>query len=171
MRGGVYHSTTLIAVALLLLILFVSVGYFFLIPIQENTTEPTAAIGELEQNRDSWARERPLSFRYVVQRTCYCSREHVTPYVVTDRQGQRSAAFIASVESASGEFLDAPSDPIWISDIFNLTAEAIESNDGAVIEVSFDRRFGYPQNVIINGRQPDSNMRYEIRDFEVIEPR
>ena len=171
MQRGVYHSTTLIAVVLLLLILFVSVGYFFLIPIQENATEPTASITELEQNRNNWARESPLSFRYVVQRTCYCSREYVTPFVVTDRQGLRSAAFLTSVESGSGEFLDAPSDPIWISDIFDLTANAIESNDGAVIEVSYDRRFGYPKIVIISGRQPDSNMRFEIRDFEVIEPR
>jgi hypothetical protein len=171
MQRGVYHSTTLIAVALLLLFLFVSVGYFFMIPMQENVAEPSASIEELEQNRITWTRERPLSFRYVVQRTCYCSREFITPYVVTDRQGQRSATFLTSVESGSGDFLDGPSDPIWISDIFDLTATAIDSNDGAIVEVRYDRRFGYPEMVNIDSRQPDGDMHYEVRDFEVIEPR
>ncbi len=169
MRQGVFQSTTLIAVVLLLLILFVSVAYFFLIPQPGEPPLQTAMISELQQKQLDWENSRPLSYRYVVERGCYCSQEYRTPYIVTEERGRKAAAFLVSVESGSGEFLNAPPEPVWISDIFGELTQAIESAAGPVVEIIYDSRYGYPALVNIQYPQPDAGMRYEIRDFEVLE--
>lgn len=169
MRQGVYQSTTLIAAVFLLLILFVSVGYFFLIPPPDEAPQQSAIIRELQENRLAWENSRPLSYRYVVERSCYCSQEYVTPYIATEEQGRKTAEFLVSVESGTGEFLSEPSEPLWISDIFDELAKAIEADAQPVVEVTYDSRYGYPASVNIRYPQPDAGMRYEIRDFEVLE--
>ena len=169
MRHGEYQSTTLIAVVLLLLILFVSAGYFFLIPQPGEPPQQTAMSGKLQESQLTWENNRPLSYRYVVQRSCYCSLEYLTPYIVTEERGRKTAAFLVSVESDSGEFLNSPPEPAWISDIFGELTNAIESEAGPVVDVIYDRRYGYPASATIQYPQPDAGMRYEIRDFEVLE--
>jgi hypothetical protein len=84
MRQGVYQSTTLIAGVFLLLILFISVGYFFLIPPPDEPPQVSTLVSELQENQRAWEDSRPLSYRYVVERSCYCSREYVTPYIATE---------------------------------------------------------------------------------------
>jgi hypothetical protein len=170
-RQGVYESTTLIAVVLLLLILFVSVGYFFLIPQPGEPPHQSTLIRALQQNQSVWENSRPLSYRYVVQRSCYCSKEYVTPYIVTEESGRKTAEFLVSVETGTGEFLSEPPEPVWISDIFGELTKAIESEVQPVVEVIYDGRYGYPASVDIQYPQPDTNMRYDIRDFEVLEYR
>jgi len=169
MRQGVYQSTTLIAAVFLLLILFVFVGYFFLIPPPDEAPQQSAIIRELQENRLAWENSRPLSYRYVVERSCYCSQEYVTPYIATEEQGRKTAEFLVGVESGTGEFLSEPPEPLWISDIFDELAKAIEADAQPVVEVTYDSRYGYPASVIIRYPQPDAGMRYEIRDFEVLE--
>jgi len=169
MRQAVYQPTTLIAGVLLLLILFVSVGYFFLIPPPDEQPQQSTIINELQESRLAWENSRPLSYRYVVERSCYCSQEYVTPYIATAEQGRKTAEFLISVESATGEFLSQPPEPVWISDIFGELTKAIESESRPVVEVVYDSRYGYPASVNIQYPQPDAGMRYEIRDFEVLE--
>jgi hypothetical protein len=93
----------------------------------------------------------------------------VTPYIATEEQGRKTAEFLVSVESDTGEFLSEPPEPVWISDIFDELAKAIEADAQPVVEVIYDSRYGYPASVSIRYPQPDAGMRYEIRDFEVLE--
>jgi hypothetical protein len=168
-RKGVYQSTTLVAVALLLLILFVSVGYFFLIPQTEQSQANTAMLRRMQLNKAKWENNKPLSFRYVVRRSCYCEAEAVTPYVATEERGVKTAVFRIEVESASGEFLSSPPNPVWIADIYAELADAIASAEAPLIEVSYDGKLGYPATVNIRYPMPDAYVRYDIQDFELIE--
>jgi hypothetical protein len=168
-RQSVYLPTTLIAGVLLLLILFVSGGYFFLIPPPDEQPQQSTIINELQESRLTWENSRPLSYRYVVERSCYCSQEYLTPYIATEEHGRKTAEFLVSVESGTGEFLSEPPQPAWISDIFGELAKAIESEARPVVEVVYDSHYGYPASVNIQYPQPDAGMRYEIRDFEVLE--
>ncbi len=171
MRSGVYQSTTLLAVVVLLLILFVSAGYFFLIPSPDRSTDFDSMLIELNENRADWNNNRPLSYRYVVRRSCFCEAIVASPYVATERRGQKTAAFRVDVESGSGEFLDTPPGPVWIEDIFAELIEAMGVNPSPVIEIRYDARYRYPASVHIRYAQPDSYVAYDIQDFEVLEHR
>ena len=170
-RKSVYQSTTHVAVALLLLILFVSVGYFFLIPQAEFAQEDSAMLAEMRARQASWEQNKPVSFRYVVRRSCDCSVEVVTPYVATEERGYKTAAFRIEVESGSGEFLSSPPDPVWIADIYSELGEAFASADSPLIDVSYDGMYGYPTTVNIRYSIVDAHVRYDIQDFEIIEHR
>lgn len=168
---GVYQTTTHVAVALLLLILFVSVGYFFLIPQPGNSPENSAMFTEMKARQASWEQNKPLSFRYVVRRSCFCGPEALTPYVATEERGYKTAEFRVEIESGAGEFLKSPSNPAWISDIYSELADAFASENDPLIEVSYDSQLGYPVSVDIRYPMPDAYVRYEIQDFEIIEHR
>jgi len=171
MRRGTYQPTTFLAVVLLLLILFVSAAYFVFIPQPDSAQRSGAMLAELRTNQDTWENSRPVSYRYVVHRSCHCGPVDITPYIATEERGLKSAEFRTEVESGSGDFLSAPPQPVWVSDIFNTLIEAMESDAGPVIEVSYDERYGYPVLADIQYPQPDAYMRYEIRDFEILEHR
>lgn len=171
MRNDTYQSTTLLAVVLLLLILFISSGYLLLIPPPDGTTRPAAMLAELRSNQETWENDRPLSFRYVVRRSCNCGSVVAAPYIATEYRGQKTASFRIDVEDGSGVFLSSPPDPVWISDIFGELVGAMTSEAGPIIEVSYDERYGYPAAVEFRYPQPDAYMRYEIQDFEILEHR
>ena len=168
-RKGVYQSTTHVAVAFLLLILFVFVGYFFMIPQPDESQVNTALHKEMIEQHARWEHNRPLSFRYVVRRSCFCETEAVTPYVATEERGYRTAKFNLEVESSPGEFLNSPPNPVWIDNIYSKLADAFASELKPLIEASYDERLGYPVSVKINYPAPDAYVRYEIQDFEIIE--
>ena len=171
MRGTYFQSTTLIAVAMLLLILFVSAGYMMLIPTDQDRGAGTSAAADLQRNRELWEQNKPRSFRYTVDRSCFCSAEITTPYVATEERGLRRAAFRTEVESSIGEFLDAPEQPIWIDDIFAEIGEAVASDLDPAIDVRYDPDYGYPLVADIRYPMPDAYFKYEVEDFEVLEYR
>ena len=159
------------AVALLLLILFVSVGFFFLIPQPEPSLENGAMLAEMTRQQETWESNKPLSFRYVVRRGCFCEAEAVTPYIATEERGYKTAKFRVEIESGSGEFLTSPPNPVWIDNIFSELADAIASEYEPLIDASYDGQLGYPKTVNIRYPTPDVFVRYDIQDFEIIEHR
>lgn len=169
MRGNNFQATTLIAVAMLLLILFVSAGYMLLIPTADEQNYDSGAAAELQRNRELWERSRPASFRYIVDRSCFCGAEVTTPYRATEERGLKRAAFRTEIESSAGDFLAEPEQPLWIDDIFDQIAEAIASNMETTVDVRYDARYGYPLVADIRYPMPDAYFTYEIQDFEVLE--
>jgi len=157
---GKYHVTSLVAVVLLVLVLFVSVGYFFFLAKPDEQARLLALKAEFETRRAQWAEERPASFRYVVDRACNCPDEDGRAYVVTERGGERSAGFMIPVESVTGVLITVPPHPIWIDDLFGLAGRALES--GEAIEVRYDPDFGFPEWLVLGPAEV-----YEVRDFEV----
>jgi len=171
MRSNNSSTTTLIAVALLLLILFVSVGSLTLLPDAEEPLQDPELVSELLQNLQAWEESRPLSYRYVVQRSCVCQKEDIAAFVATEEHGQKMSAFVVSVESSSGEFLSEPPNPVWIGDIFDELINAVEEDSRPLIEVAYDNHYHFPVSVNIQYASAAASVRYESRDFEVLEHR
>ena len=166
--AGIYQITTFLAVVLLLLILFVSTAYFFVVPTPEKAREQEDALGVLAENRTAWESSQPASFRYVVDRDCNCDPEYVEPYVATEHGSTRAAIFNIEVESASGEFLSSPPDAIWIGDLFELIERSLR--DDRVVEVQYDKDLGFPESLVVHPVQasPGSMYRVHVRDFETL---
>jgi len=171
MRANNSQTTTLIAVALLLLILFVSVGSLTLLPEAEEPLQDPDLVSELLQNLRAWEETRPLSYRYVVQRSCDCPKEDVTAFVATEERDQKMSAFVVSVESSSGGFLSKPPNPVWIGDIFDELVKAVEDDSRPLIEVVYDSRYHFPVSANIQYTSAAASVLYEIWDFEVLEHR
>lgn len=165
-----FQTTTLIAGALLLLILFVSAGYFQMLPLENDAGDNTAS-EELADNYERWQENRPAAFRYVVERTCACAPEFLAPYVASEESGTRLAEFIVEIESADGSFLGAPPQAMWVEDLFAAITTAIEGESGVQVEVRYDTSYGYPRELALIASDPSATLRYEVRDFEVLQHR
>lgn len=166
--GSGFHIITPIAAVILLLIVFVSVGYFVIETIPAVPPDNSEVLRRLETSRSLWARKRPVAFRYVVERDCSCADEIRRPYIVTEQSGQRRAEYPIPVESAGGAQLREPTEPAWLDDVFERIAEA--DAQSLAVTARFDSSFGFPSRVIIRrGAEADEIVEeYEIRDFEVL---
>ena len=163
---GTYQLTTHVAVVLLVLILFVAVGYFFSLAKPDEHASRLAMSEELQENRARWENRRPATFQYVVDRGCDCPDEVSKAYIVTEESGRRATRFPIPVESSTGVMLDAPPNPVWIDDIFELAEKTLRS--GKPIDAYYNHAYGYPERLVLD---PDENsiktsLRFEIRDFE-----
>ena len=166
-KYGLY-ITTPIAAVILLLIVFVSLGYFFLETIPGLPPDNSQVLREMENSRAIWQARRPGSFRYVVDRDCDCASESKRPYVVSETGGQQQAVFPVPVESDDGRQLHAPNDPIWIDDTFALISSADIQNQA--VSARFHPELGFPVEIIIRQKPytADTIATYEIRDFEIL---
>ena len=169
--AGIYQITTFLAVVLLLLILFISAAYFFIIPAPEQATANKDQLTELAANRGTWALRQPASFRYVVDRNCYCDPIYIEPYVAVEERGRKSAAFVIEIESSNGKFVSTPPEPVWIEDLFNLIERSIRGDNH--IDVEYHKELGFPMSIVVrpDPSPPDSEYRVEVRDFEITEYR
>ena len=131
-----YQVTSLIAVVLLLLIVFVSVGYFFFLARPDQFAAQNELSRAFADATALWQERRPAAYRYVVDRQCNCPPEVDRAYVVTvDRDGRR-AAFSIPVESSAGLLLDRPENPVWLETVVDDIARALESGDEITTEES-----------------------------------
>ncbi len=90
------------------------------------------------------------------------------PYVATEDQGNRSATFDIEIESASGEFISTPPEPVWINDLFDLVEQSVR--DEKHVDVEYDKNLGFPVSITVHPdpAPPDSVFRVEVRDFETL---
>lgn len=160
-------SATLIAAVALLLILFVTSAFFFVLPDTRQSPE-LIAIGE--QNRAmhaEWIANRPLEFRYVVDRSCACTTAYTQPYSVISRHGSDDVAWYRPTTDALDP--ETPPEALVIDDLFALIDRA--SAEAASLEVSYNSRFAYPARVVIDWSADldDDGERYDVFDFEVLQ--
>jgi hypothetical protein len=169
--AGIYQLTTFLALVLLLLILFISAAYFFFIPAPDKSSDDGDRLVVLAQRRATWEAERPASFRYVVDRDCYCERTYVEPYVAIEEHGSRSAAFTIEIESPAGDFIAVPPGPVWIDDLFDLIEQSVREEKS--VDVAYHKDLGFPVSIVVHPQPapPDSVYRVEVRDFEILEYR
>lgn len=163
-----YQLATYLAVALSLMLIFVSAGYVLIIANPESARTQDDILEEIELHRATWDTSRPEGYRYVVERDCSCPAEDQKSFIVTEQSGRKSARFPIPVESASGALLTSPPKPVWLDDVFRIAKEA--ANDGRILDIGFDPTLGYPTQVeILRGEDPrEKNDRFEIRDFEIL---
>lgn len=118
-RKSTYQATSLIAVVLLALVIFVSATYFFFLS-PDDSAHREAQLARLQSQRALWEERRPVAYQFVVERHCECPPEYTRPFVVTDEA--------------------------WIDDVFTMVEKAIVA--GEVITVAYDPRFAYPNDVL-----------------------
>jgi len=167
-QKSIFQTTTLLAVVLLLLILFISAAYIFLLPAPDPLADQKQVSSALQEHREKWNDHRPVSYRYVVERTCFCTAAAVEPYVATEQRGLKTAAFPVPFAAESG-LLDSPPYPVWIDDLFRLIEQS--TIDGDAVSAEYDPRFGFPILVDVRRDAADTSDHYEIRDFEILEYR
>jgi len=169
--AGIYQITTFLALVLLLLILFISAAYFFMIPAPEKPTGQGDLLAELATRRSAWEAQRPAAYRYVVDRDCYCERTYTEPYIATQDGDNRFAAFTVEIESASGEFIATPPGAVWIDDLFDLIEQSVREEKA--VDVEYHKDLGYPVSLVVHPEPapPDSVYRVDVRDFEILEYR
>ena len=163
-----YQATSLIAVVLLLMIIFVSVGFFFFLAKPEELALRTAMTESFEAAAARWRERRPPAYRYVVDRYCDCPPEVDRAYVVTVDGSGRRAEFPIPVESSAGLLLDSPPSPVWLSSLMSEIEQTLR--DDRPVEVRDNYLFGYPEFVDLapGAGKPGTVTRFEIRDFEVL---
>lgn len=132
-----FQPTFLIAGVLLLLILFVSAGYFFFLHQAGLSQDQESALTELHERRAEWEDERPPAFHYEVERPA----DDTSPFTVV-------------------EDLDQPDNRALIDEFFVRIEKAMLA--GEPVSVSYDARFGYPNDFTI------ANEVTIVRDFEVL---
>ena len=137
-----FQPTSLIAGVLLLLVVFVSAGYFFLLAGSGLSPEQQTQLAQLHERRDEWREKRPAAFRYEIERECECPLDYIEPFTVI-------------------EYRDEPQNQAWIDEYFEQIEAGIR--DGQNVVVRYDPRFSYPNDFLIAGEQT------YIRDFEVLE--
>lgn len=170
-RGSPYQTTTLIAVALLLLILFASAGYVLMLPDSGGNAARSASSASLESNLALWQSRRPNAFEYVVERSCFCAPDYTRPYRVRERAGQRDTTYASPLSTRDVVDTGPPPEPVGIDELFALLAEAIPQADE--VSAVYDPAFGFPTRITIDWSyaMADEEQRFSIRDFEVIEYR
>lgn len=136
-----YQPTSLIAAVLLLLVVFVSVGYFFFLGDPPVSAEQDALLAKLQVRRSEWEEKRPPAFRYEVERECECPLDYTEPFNVV-------------------EYLDEPDNESWIDDSFDILIVAIQSGD--TVNIVYDPRYSYPNDYSVGDEQT------YVRDFEVL---
>ena len=169
LRRGVFQTTTIIAVALLLLILFVTVAYFFTIPGEQRGDQSRQSLTALQEQRAIWEQRRPAAFRYVVERRCACADALREPYVATETRGERRAEYRRPAQSREGVPGMEPPGPVWINDLFEIAERSLE--DGGQVDIAFDARFSYPASLRIEDDSESGGLpiEYEVIDFEVLD--
>lgn len=170
-RRTPFQVTTLIAVALLLMILFVLVGYFFTITGPGADPARQSQQAEFQTNLELWRSRRPIAFEYIVERSCYCAPDYRRPYRVRERDDGRAAIYASPLEPGSQTVDGDPPEPVWLEDLFVLVGRALTEADE--VRVSYDPAFGFPTNISIDWsqQQADEEQYFVVRDFDVIEYR
>ena len=166
---GSFQTTSLIAVVVLLLILFVTAGWFLIIPVETGSDARSAHMDALHDNRGLWVEQRPSAYKYVVDRDCTCSKYRSEPYLATESTDGKSADFPTHALEKLGDRYAVPEKPVWISDVFRLIELAI--SNGTLDEADYDYALGHPTMVRILPNDTDAGrLAIRVQDFQVVGP-
>ncbi len=161
-----FQAVTLLAGVVMLLIIFVSVGYFFTLPDTEPSTSRSMIYHELDRNRSLWQKSRPDAYEYIVDRNCMlCAPEYREPFRVTHRQSVSEFRFD---DDSSWSGSQNPPEPVDIPALFDRIELALRNERG--VQAFYDADFGFPSIVRIAGESGslDDEMAYDIREFRAL---
>lgn len=154
-----FHIFTLLAGVVLLMVLFVSVGYFYTL---SDTTDITAPrLDELRAKQREWLAKKPPAFRYEVRRDCRCDEAFRAPYIVTEDGPDISFRYSRNLENPNTVLPE----PLTIDEVFALAEDALENADSTI--VLYDALLAFPQTLDIDWSADDADdeLRIEIHSF------
>ena len=162
-QKNAYQGTSLLAGVLLLLFIFVSVGYFYFLQGDDSAT--AAADDAYLVAQAQWDEMRPVAFRYEVIYSASPDGTASTAYKVTEEGSMQYAVY-----KPSGEVLPSstkvPAENVMTVDRL-LAKIASAGHCSATVDASYDPRFGFPTRAEF---ETDDGHRehFVIRDFEVL---
>jgi hypothetical protein len=159
-----FQTATLFAGVVLLLIVFVSAGYFFTIPAQPSAPDISDERRLLlEKSIAKWAKLSKTDLSYVVERDCYCAPDYREPYLVTVRGQDITFSYVRAAADSARRAAQPP-EPLTVEDLFGLVDRAIDSAES--VSVLYNAEFGYPETLTIDWstRIADEDQRFIVRD-------
>lgn len=161
-KPGTYQTTTLVAVVVFVVIIFVVAGYFLIAPKPRS-----AMLEELQEQRLRWDRQAPAAFSYVVDPACVCAPIDDAPYEVREQNGQRTARFLDLSYATSGADDARPENILSIADAFALAESGIAG--ASHVRIDYHRLHAFPTDVIIHwsGLDADDHEGFRIYEFRV----
>ncbi|MBT8078775.1 MAG: hypothetical protein KJO31_09350 [Gammaproteobacteria bacterium] len=162
-KPGIYQTTTLVAVVVFVVIIFVIAGYFLIAPKPRS-----AMLEELRDQRLRWDRQAPAAFSYVVDPACVCAPIEDAPYEVLELNGQRTARFLDLSHATSGADDAGPENILSIADAFALAEAGVAG--ASHITIDYHRLHGFPTDVMIHwsGSDADDHEGFRIYEFRVV---
>lgn len=120
-------------------------------------------LAELELQQAKWRQLRPASYRYGVERLCFCGEDARGPvHVTVDGANVTARTYINSGDPVPAQFVDLfPS----VDGLFDLLREALES-DAHRVDVTYDPISGVPIDFFIDYQQMTAD---EELGFSVVE--
>jgi hypothetical protein len=109
-------------------------------------SSPSGPEGDLEEARRTWSRQGYDSYTFKVSQFCFCVAESRGTFAVTVIRGR--VASVTDVETGAPG-TPGPLVPLTVEALFAKVEDAID-RDAARIEVRYDPRLGYPQEIAID---------------------
>ena len=105
------------------------------------------AMDELERNQSLWERVGPATYRYAVERLCFCGVEARGPVRVAVADGQ----VLSRVYADSGDPVSPPLEDLFptVDGLFDILRDAIERGAHS-IDVTYDPETGVPIDLWID---------------------
>lgn len=153
-------------VAIAVLVVVGIAGGWILLATNKNADAGIAAkVLAIEEKQQYWEEHRPKSFRYILQRQCFCGSELNKPYLVVEQGEWRTAEYVGPYEiGGSGR---RPSKPVWLDDLFVIASAAVQ--DSINVKMSFNNELGFPDMIHIDPGCMDCDDLYYVSNFEIIE--
>ncbi len=133
-----------------------------LLPLVAACSNPVSfGVTDVDDARALWAENEPRHYAYTLLRDCFCDSRSLR---ITVRDGE-----LVSVDLAPGEreFEPLP-EPSTIEELFGLI-EDIAAREEYVIEFRFDRRRGFPSDILADVPGTfDASLHIRVRDFVAI---
>ena len=122
---------------------------------------------QLQTARARWAAQHPPSYRYVVQKGCFCPVNIVQPVRIEVRDG--AALSMANAETGAPVPAADFEDVATLDHLFVLIQRAIDQGADRV-EVRYDEALGYPTLISIDhiSNAVDDEVSYSVEHFEEV---
>lgn len=144
----------------MVVVMFVSVACA---PVYPTATTPTSTPTDAAGYRAIWDSNHPASYRYTVERTCFCVP--LGPLTVTVDNGE-----VVSIVTEDGKHLKPTGPrlqgyPISIDQLFDYATEA--ETQSARSEIGYDPTLGYPARFDIDwdSTTPDDDVQIQVTDL------
>jgi hypothetical protein len=118
----------------------------------------------LERAARLWANSAPSSYRFVLERSCFCIMEVTAPVrIVVEDGAVVSRTYVESGEPVPSEW--HPQFPA-MEGVFTVLRQAMDQ-DAATVQVSYDPQLGFPVDAFIDylAAAIDDELTLRVRDF------
>ena len=111
-----------------------------------NPSSPSGPEGDLEEARRTWSGQGIDSYTFEVSQLCFCVAESRGTFAVTVVRG--NVVSVTDAETGAPR-TPGPFVPLTVEALFAKVEDALD-RDAARIDVRYDPRLGYPQEIAID---------------------